>query len=262
MLLILDNFEHLAHTSASAGSVVIDLLTSCPDLKVLVTSRSLLRLSGEHAFVVAPMARPRSSDQVETGESSPPGDIGRVEAIQPFIDRAKAAGPEFSLTAEIQEAVAAVCNQVDGLPLAIEVAAARSADLSPSALLARLTRRLRLLTGGPHDQPNRLQTMRDAIAWSHDLLDTATRERFHRLAVFLGGFTFSGAEAVVDPPIPTGRTSETAEVSVLDSLAVPLTNSLIHRSDDPAGESRFGMLETVREFALEQLIGSGEEKAA
>lgn len=261
LLLILDNFEHLAHTAASATSVVTHLLTSCPGVKVLATSRALLRLSGEHAFVVPPLALPRSVDQITADASSSQNEVVQAEAIQLFVDRAKAAWPEFSLTAENAAAVAAVCEEVDGLPLAIELAAARSAVLSPSALLARLTRRLRLLTGGPHDHPDRLRTMRDAIAWSHDLLDTVTRERFRRLAVFAGGFTLAAAEAVAQFPNLAAASPEPAEELVLDSLALLLTSSLIQRSDDPAGDSRFRMLETVREFALEQLVGAGEEDA-
>jgi excisionase family DNA binding protein len=260
MLLVLDNFEHIAN--AIANAVVIDLLTSCPGLKILVTSRSLLHLSGEHAFVVPPLGLARSVDQNAAGATSSLVEVERVEAIQLFVDRAKAAWPEFSLTTENAAAVEAVCEKVDGLPLAIELAAARSAVLSPSALLTRLTRRLRLLTGGPHDQPDRLRTMRDAIAWSYDLLDAATQRRFRRLAVFAGGFTLEGAEAVVDLPHLDLGSSEAAEESVLDSLAVLLTSSLIQRTDDPAGESRFGMLETVREFAHEQLVLASEEEAA
>jgi DNA-binding CsgD family transcriptional regulator len=166
------------------------------------------------------------------------------------------------LTSENASQVAAICEQVDGLPLAIELAAARSAVLSPSALLARLTRRLRLLTGGPHDQPTRLRTMRDAIAWSYDLLDAATQERFRRLAVFSGGFSLPAAEAVDDHSPAASGSSQAVSESVLDSLAVLVTSSLIQRGDDSAGEPRFSMLETVREFALEQLVGAGEEDAA
>ena len=262
MLLILDNFEHLTHLSASASSSVIDMLTSCPGLKVLVTSRSLLRLSGEHVFAVPPLALPHQMDQVSNNGSSPQSEIEQVESIQLFVDRARAVWPQFSLTAENASAVAAVCAQVDGLPLAIELAAARSAVLTPSALQARLSRRLRLLTGGPHDQPNRLRTMRDAIAWSHDLLDEVTRERFRRLAVFAGGFTLAAAEAVGSLSEHGVVSSEENEDSVLDSLAVLVTSNLIQRSDDARGDSRFSMLETVREFALEQLVGSGESDAA
>jgi DNA-binding CsgD family transcriptional regulator/Flp pilus assembly protein TadD len=165
------------------------------------------------------------------------------------------------LTPENAAQVAAVCEQVDGLPLAIELAAARSAVLSPAALLARLTRRLRLLTGGPHDQPTRLRTMRDAIAWSYDLLEGVTQERFRRLAVFAGGFTLAAAEAVGELSQGEHGSPHFITESVLDSLAVLITSSLIERRDDSGGEPRFSLLETVREFALEQLIAAGEEDA-
>ena len=265
LLLILDNFEHLAHLPAQANSgpssLVTELLTSCPEVKILVTSRTPLRLSGEHAFVVPPLALPRS---VGSDAAAPPSAAGleQVESIQLFVDRARTAWSEFALTPENITQVASICEQVDGLPLAIELAAARSAVLSPAALLARLTRRLRILTGGPHDQPTRLRTMRDAIAWSYDLLEGVTRERFRRLAVFAGGFTLAAAEAVADLLHPDLGSPQTVSVSVLDSLAVLVTSSLIQRSDDPAGEPRFSLLETVREFALEQLVAADEEASA
>ena len=253
---------HSADAGAGANSLVIDLLTACPGVKIVVTSRSLLRLSGEHAFVVPPLALPRTA-QLAAGEAPPfDGDLAQVESIQLFGDRARTAWPEFALTAENLPTVAAICAQVDGLPLAIELAAARSAVLSPAALLARLTRRLRLLTGGPHDQPSRLRTMRDAIAWSYDLLDANTQERFRRLAVFAGGFTLAAAEAIVSLPQPDIRAPQAVTDSVHDSLAILITSSLIQRSDGPRGEPRFSLLETVREFALEQLAGNDEENSA
>jgi excisionase family DNA binding protein len=187
LLLILDNFEHVA----DAGSLVAELLLSCADVKALITSRGLLHLSGEHAFIVPSLELPK-----EGAGSAPFKELRRVEAVQLFVDRARAAWPQFTLTADNAPDVAAICERVDGLPLAIELAAARSAVLSPASLLARLSQRLRLLTGGPHDQPHRLQTMRDAIAWSYDLLDATTQARFRRLAVFVGGFTVEGAERV------------------------------------------------------------------
>jgi excisionase family DNA binding protein len=264
LLLILDNFEHLAAAQAleneSTGNLLMDILTSCPEIKILVTSRTLLRISGEHAFVVPPMALPRSVVP-GAGEESPPNDLGQVESIQLFVDRARSAWSDFALTPENAGQVAAICEQVDGLPLAIELAAARSAVLSPAALLARLTRRLRLLTGGPHDQPARLRTMRDAIAWSYDLLEAVTQERFRRLAVFAGGFTLAAAETVADHSHSEHNSPHELTESVLDSLGILITSSLIERRDDPSGEPRFILLETVREFALEQLIAAGKEDA-
>ena len=258
MLLVLDNFEQLvpASTSATVGSLVIGLLTSCPGVKIVVTSRMLLRISGEHSFVVPPLALAPIAPEKANGAPPPNDSVAQVESIQLFADRARTAWPEFRLTSENLPTVAAICAQVDGLPLAIELAAARCAVLSPSALLSRLTRRLRLLTGGPYDQPNRLRTMRDAIAWSFDLLDAVTQERFRRLAVFAGGFTLAAAEAVAD--ISDAARANVSE-SVLDSLAVLITSSLIERRDDPGGEPRFSLLETVREFALEQLIAGDNE---
>ncbi len=260
LLLVLDNFEQLVpmSTSATASTLVTDLLTSCPGVKILVTSRMLLRISGEHAFVVPPLTLAPIAP-VEANEAPlPKDDLAQVESIQLFADRARTAWPEFRLTSENLPTVAAICAQVDGLPLAIELAAARSAVLSPSALLTRLTRRLRLLTGGPYDQPNRLRTMRDAIAWSFDLLDAVTQERFRHLAVFVGGFTLAAAEAVADR---SDAAQANVSGSVLDSLAILITSSLIERRDDPGGEPRFSLLETVREFALEQLIAAGDEDA-
>ena len=274
LLLLLDNFEHVA----AAGSLVTDLLRSCPQVTILITSRALLSLTGEHAFVVPPLALPaRGADRPDTATLPAPDELGQIEAVQLFVSRAQAAWPEFTLTAENAPAVAAICARVDGLPLAIELAAARSAALSPPALLARLERRLSLLTGGPRDQVNRLRTMRDAIAWSYDLLDPATRDCFRRLAVFSGGCTVEGAEAVAGATRPEEREGSSGHVpsalphlndvsapsptSVLDALMVLVTSSLIQRRDLPDGEPRFSMLETVREFALEELRRSGEEDA-
>jgi excisionase family DNA binding protein len=259
LLLILDNFEHLALAGGAADSLVIELLTSCPTLTILVTSRTRLHLSGEHAVVVPPLALPERA-----GKNAPPSPeaLAQAEAVQLFVDRAQAAWPAFTLTAENASAVAEICERLDGLPLAIELAAARGAVLSPQALLARLTQRLRLLTGGPHDQPARLRTMRDAIAWSHDLLDAETRTRFRRLAVFSGGFSLAAAEAVTDFATAREEPVSPTDETVVDALAALLASSLVQRSDRPDGESRFTMLETVREFALEQLIDAGEEDAA
>jgi predicted ATPase/DNA-binding CsgD family transcriptional regulator/Tfp pilus assembly protein PilF len=251
-----------ASANGRASSVVTELLTACPDIKVLITSRILLRLTGEHAFVVPPLALPPAAT-ADTGRAPAPlSEVRQIESVQLFIDRAQAAWPDFALTDGNAAAVAAVCQQVEGLPLAIELAAARSAVLSPAALLARLGSRLRLLTGGPGDQPARLRTMRDAIAWSYDLLDDTTQARFRHLAVFSGGFTLAAAEAVATAPSASAAAPQAGAVSVLDSLATLVISSLIQRSDDLAGEARFGMLETVREFALEQLIVAGEERAA
>ena len=182
LLLILDNFEQVA----AAGSQVADSLDDLPRGDGADHEPGLLHLSGEHAFVVPPLGLPRR------GGASPLKELRRIDAVQLFVDRACAAWPQFALTADNAAAVAAICERVDGLPLAIELAAARGAVLSPATLLARLSQRLRLLTGGLDDQPNRLRTMRDAIAWSYDLLDATTQARFRRLAVFVGGLHAGG----------------------------------------------------------------------
>jgi predicted ATPase/DNA-binding CsgD family transcriptional regulator len=260
-LLILDNVEHLALAGEETGSLVTDLLTACPGLTIVTTSRIPLRLTGEHTYIVPSLALPVRDAAATTKETLPPLDeLAHVEAIELFVDRAKTAWPGFVLTAQNAAAVAAICERVDGLPLAIELAAARSAVLSPPALLARLTQRLRVLTGGPHDQPARLRTMRDAIAWSYDLLDATARARFRRLAVFTGGFTLAGAEAVAD--LGHHANEVQAADAVLDSLADLLRSSLLQRRDGADEEPRFGMLETVREFALDQLGVAGEEARA
>ena len=257
VLLVLDNLEHLA--GELAATWLADLLRACPSVTALVTSRTLLHLSGENAFIVPPLALPDGRG------SAPPSSLtiealGAVESIQLFVSRARAAWPEFALTTTNATTVAAICQRVDGLPLAIELAASRSAVLSPAELLHRLERRLPLLTGGPQDQPQRLRTMRNAIAWSYDLLDPSTQARFRRLAVFAGGFGLAAAEAVTD----NERTDAPLDggISFLDSMASLVTSSLLQRYEQPDGETRFAVLETVREFALDQLQRAGEEEVA
>jgi excisionase family DNA binding protein len=251
LLLILDNFEHVA----AASSLVTALLEGCPGLTVLVTSRSLLKVSGEHAFVVPPLGLPAGAAANSLEE------LGQIAAVQLFVDRAQAAWPQFALTAENAPAVAAICSRVEGLPLAIELAAARSAVLSPATMLDRLAQRLPLLTGGPTDQPDRLRTMRDAIVWSYDLLSPGTQAHFRRLAVFAGGFTLEAAERVAGSQ-GGGVAGKDGTPPMIDSLAALVTSSLVQRVDRDGGASRFGMLETVRELALEQLADAGEEDEA
>ncbi len=260
LLLVLDNFEHLA----GAAPLVAELLATCPGLQVLVTSRALLRVSGEQVFLVPPLLLPDAH--------APAHRVAEAEAVQLFVDRARAVAPAFALTKENAPAIAAVCARLDGLPLAIELAAARTQLLSPATLLSRLATRLPLLTGGPRDQPARLQTMRDAIAWSYDLLDEPEQRLFRRLAVFVGGFTLEAAEAVAGGlesgteglgrfrhPIPVA--SDT--FSVRAGVAALVTQSLVCWLNLPNDElstnaPRAGMLETVREFALERLEACGE----
>jgi non-specific serine/threonine protein kinase len=231
-LLVLDNLEQVVE----AAPQLADLLNACRGLKMLVTSRVVLRVSDEHDVPVDPLLVP--------------------EAVQLFAARARAASPAFSLTADNATAVAAICARLDGLPLAIELAAARVPALSPAALLARLEYALPLLTGGARDHPARLRTMRDAIAWSHDLLDDTEQTLFRRLAVFVGGFRLDAAEVM------GGQGDGEMSPSVLDGIWSLVEKSLVKLVDDPvASEPRYQVLETVREFGLERLAASGEERA-
>ena len=191
LLLILDNFEQVT----AAGPQVTGLLAVCPSLKALVTSREVLRVSGEHDLPVPPLALP---ERGSGPDRSPPSvaELSVSAAVALFVQRAQAANPAFVLSDANAAAVGEVCARLDGLPLAIELAAARTRTLSPQALLARLTNRLTLLTGGARDLPDRLQTMRGAIAWSHDLLTVDEQRLFRRLSVFAGGFTLEAAEAM------------------------------------------------------------------
>jgi non-specific serine/threonine protein kinase len=245
-LLLLDNLEHVLE----AAPLATDLLSTCPRLKILATSRAALRLSGEHGFAVPPLALPDLADL-------PPLDrLSETPAVRLFVERARATRADFALTAGNAAAVTQVCHRLDGLPLAIELAAARVAVLPLQALLVRLDRRLALLTGGARDQPPRLRTMRDAIAWSHDLLTPAEQTLFRRLSVFVGGCTLEAAEAVA------GETG----LDVLDGIISLVNKGLLGLVDASAGSPdpgapRYGMLETIREFGLEQLKGSGEEEA-
>jgi predicted ATPase/class 3 adenylate cyclase/Tfp pilus assembly protein PilF len=247
IMLVLDNFEHVIAAAPLVGS----LLANAPGLRVLVTSRAPLRISGEQDYPVHPM-------MVPAGEAPTVAEAAAAEAVQLFIERATAVRPDFALTAENVAAVAAICRRLDGLPLAIELAAARVRLLSPEAILARLDSRLGLLTGGARDLPERQQTLRAAIAWSHDLLETAEQALFRRLAAFAGGWTLEAAETIA------AAVAEPA-VSVIDGLEILVDNSLVYQRDDPrqtrADDPRFAMLQTIREFGREQLAASGEEAA-
>lgn len=236
MLLVLDNFEHVV----SAAVLVADFLAACPDLTVLVTSRSTLRLSGEHAFPVPPLTFPDSV--VTTADEA-----RRSEAVQLFVQRAQAVRPSFALDDETAADIVDACRRLDGLPLAIELAAARVAVLPLPTLLTRLDRALPLVTGGPQDTPTRLRTMRNAIAWSYDLLVPSDQSLFRRLAVFSGSCTIEAAQAV------TG-----VAVDILDGISSLVTSSMLRPEDGPGGEPRYSMLATIREFGLELLAGAGE----
>ena len=242
MLLVLDNFEHVA----AAAALVVDLLTACPRLTVLVTSRSPLHVRGEQTFAVSPLALP---DPIHP----PPVDaLTQYSAIELFLQRARARATDFELTVANAPAVAEICRRLDGLPLAIELAASRIALLPPQALLARLERRLSLLIAGAHDLPERQRTLRTAIAWSYDLLDADERALFARLGIFVGGCTLEAAEAVCG-------TADDRQGAVLDGLASLMDKNLLRMEGAGYGEPRFGMLETIREYALERLEESGDE---
>jgi predicted ATPase/DNA-binding CsgD family transcriptional regulator len=250
LLLLLDNCEHLLTATAE---LVAAILASCPAVQVLATSRARLRVRGEQVLPVEPLPLPAAEH---------PGfdDAAESEAVRLFVERARAARPDFALTATNADTVSALCRQLDGLPLAIELAAARTAGFPPEMLLALVTSRLPLLGDGPHDVPPRQQTMRATIAWSYDLLDPEAQALFSRLSVFTGGFTLDAVRAVWMPGDGTRSTGDDAALSELGAL---LEFHLVRRTpDDGSGEPRFAMLETVREFGLEQLDAHGEESDA
>jgi predicted ATPase/transcriptional regulator with XRE-family HTH domain len=260
LLLVLDNCEHLV----AAMPLVAKLLARCPGLRVLATSRQRLRLRGERELAVPPLALP---DPAATAQSPPLEGLAGVAAVRLFLERAIDVSPGFALTDGIAGTVAEVVRRLDGLPLAIELAAARLKVLTPETLLARLERRLPLLTEGPRDLPDRQRTMHDAIGWSHDLLTTVEQRLFRQLAVFVGGFTLAAAGAV-SRGVEESRSREDtvllldcSTARLLESVASLVDQSLLHRQADAAGEPRFGMLQTIREYALERLEASGEAEA-
>jgi predicted ATPase len=247
MLLLLDNFEQVV----SAAPDVSALLESCPRLKILVTSRTPLRVRGEKELPVPPLAVPPLSQARHPHAADERENLSQYAAVALFIQRAQGVKPDFVVTNDNAPAVAEICYRLDGLPLAIELAAARIKLLSPQALLARLGRRFELLRGGTRDLPERQQTLRGAIDWSYDLLDGHAQKLFRRLSVFAGGWTLEAAEAVcyLDGDL---------NVDVLDEMESLQDNSLLTQSGGEDAEMRFGMLETIREYALERLIESGE----
>jgi predicted ATPase/transcriptional regulator with XRE-family HTH domain/Tfp pilus assembly protein PilF len=241
LLLVLDNFEHLM----AATPQVAGWLSASVRLQVLVTSRSALRVRGERLFPLAPLPVPPGAVDPDAPAAYP--------AVALFVERAQAVDPHFQLTEANAAAVADLCRRVEGLPLALELAAARVRILPPATLLARLDRRLRLLTGGGRDQPAHQQTLRGAISWSHDLLAPAEQVLFRRLAVFVGGCTLDSAEAVCRQP-------GALALDILDGITSLVDKSLLRQetADDPP---RFAMLETIREYAEEQLTAGAEMDA-
>jgi predicted ATPase len=243
LLLVLDNFEHLL----AAADLVSELLERCRRLVVLITSRVALRLRVERRTPVMPLAMPA---RVEASLQ----DVADSPAVRLFVERAQAVDASFVLQASNAAVLAAICRRLDGLPLAIELAAARAWLLGPAVLLRRLEQRLAALTDGPRDLPDRQRALRDTLAWSHDLLGTAEQRLFRRLALFSGGWTLAAAEAVcADAELP--------HEAVLDALQGLVDSSLVRQLEGAAGEGRFGMLETVREYALEQVQTAGEAAA-
>jgi predicted ATPase len=242
MLIVFDNFEHLV----SAAPMLAELLAiGGSDLKFLVTSRASLHVYGEQEFPVPPLALPdsRSLPSLEG--------LLQYSAIALFVQRASAVKPDFELTEQNAAAVAEICARLDGLPLAIELAAARIKLLSPSAMQTRLASRLQLLTGGARDLPTRQQTLRGAIDWSYDLLNAAEQKLFSRLSVFKGGAPLDAVEAVCNTKNDLG-------IDLLDGMASMVDKSLVQQVEQPTGDLRFVMLETIREYALDKLTASGE----
>ena len=244
LLLLLDNFEHLI----AAAPTVAELLATAHNLKILVTSRAVLHVYGEHEFPVPPLALPDSRSMTSID------DLSKYSAVALFLERAVAAKPDFELNQENSSAVAEICVRLDGLPLAIELAAARVKVVSPSSMRTRLASQLQLLTGGARDLPLRHQTLRATIDWSYDLLNAAEQRLFRRLSVFVGGWTLEGAEAVCD-------TKGDLDMDLLDGMASMVDKSLVQQVEPIHGESRFVMLHTIREYALEKLAESGEKPA-
>jgi predicted ATPase/serine/threonine protein kinase len=245
LLLLLDNFEHLI----SAASDVAALLTLNPNLTVVVTSQALLHVYGEQEFSVPPLGAPNPQSI-----PSSPDVLSRFPAVALFVERAKAVKHDFSLTKENATAIAAICARLDGLPLAIELAASRIKMLSPATMLTRLESSLNLLTGGARDLPLRQQTLRGTVNWSYSLLNAAEQSLFRRLSVFIGGCTLEAVEAVCDTKGDLG-------LNVFDGIASLADKSLTQQMEQGSAESRFLMLSTIREFALERLVESGEEFA-
>ena len=274
MLLILDNFEHVLPAAPQLAA----LLAAAPQLQLLVTSRVALRLAGEQRYAVPALALPPTTDdrRPTTTDDAPDGVVGRrwsvvdrYAAVELFIQRARTIHPHFALTEKNAPAVAAICVRLDGLPLAIELAATRVNLFTPQELLTRLGRRFALLTTGALDVPPRQQTLRRAIDWSYALLDEAERTLFRQLGVFVGGWTLEAAEAVAselrieNEKLRMGATPDqfsirNSQFSIFDALAALVDQSLVRRDEGSDGRSRFTMLETVREYALESLAQAGE----
>jgi predicted ATPase/DNA-binding winged helix-turn-helix (wHTH) protein len=253
LLLVIDNFEQVV----SAAPILNEILEAAPQLKILATSRALLKLQPEREFIVPPLDFP-ADFSASTSEK-----LAESESVKLFIARAQAAKSNFVFNGENAPTVAEICARLEGLPLAIELAAARIKILSPQQISARLESRLKLLTGGARDLPTRQQTMRGAIEWSYDLLDKTERVLFERLAVFAAGFTVEAAEAICNnyesnkDQRPKTK-NQKPPLDVLNGITSLIENSLLVQAEMANGESRFRLLEVVREYALEKLVNDGE----
>jgi predicted ATPase/DNA-binding CsgD family transcriptional regulator len=243
VLLLLDNFEHVV----AAAPALVELLTACAQVKVLVTSRAVLRVSGEYECPVSPLALPSPKDLPDARA------VAQSPAVALFVQRAMARLPDFSLTDANAAVIAGICARLDGLPLAIELAAARIKLLPPEALLARLEHRLAVLTSGARGLPARQQTLGSTIKWSYELLSADEQRLFRRLSVFVGGCTLKAVEAACNEADHVG-------LNVLDGVAALLDNSLLQQTEQAGEEPRFVMLETIREYGLECLEASGEKE--
>ncbi|MBA2753830.1 MAG: tetratricopeptide repeat protein, partial [Chloroflexia bacterium] len=243
LLLVLDNFEQVVE----AASLVVRVLLGCPRVKILVTSRIALRLSGERVITVEPLTLPDHDERQGLRE------LLASEAVALFVGRAQDVRPDFLVSDSNAPVVVEICRRVDGLPLAIELAAARIAHLPLPALLARLEKRLPFLTGGPRDVPKRQRTLRETIAWSHDLLPPEERVLFRRLAVFLGGARLDAVAAVANA-------GGDLRIDVFDGVTSLVGSSLLRQVEDADDEPRYVFLETIREYGLERVADSGEEE--
>ncbi len=244
LLLLLDNFEQVV----AAAPKLSDLLVACPHLKILVTSRAVLHVLGEYEFPVPPLALP-DLHQLPQDEA-----LSQYAAVALFLQRALAIKSDFAITKANARAVAEICVHLDGLPLAIELAAARIKLLPPQMLLARLGHRLQVLTSGTQDAPARQQTLRNTITWSYNLLDETEQRLFQRLSVFVGGCTLEAVESICD-------TLDGGAFQILDSITSLIDKSLLQQTEQEEQEPRLVMLETLREYGLECLTASGEEEA-
>jgi predicted ATPase len=243
LLLVVDNFEQVV----AAAPQLARILESAPGVKLLVTSRQVLRLSGEREVPVQPLSLPEAGDDPHPGPL-PGGEARSSDAVRLFLDRARSLVGIHTSDADLV-AIVEICRRLDGLPLAIELAAARTRVLGPEAILRRLGNRLTCLSDGPRDLPERQRTLRDTIRWSYDLLEPAERALFESLAVFVGGWSLEAAEALASPE---------QHSDVLGLLASLMDKSLIRQTGSVDGEPRFGMLQTIHEFALEQLANRGD----